>query len=59
MHVEKNVCGSLIGTPININGKTKDGLNAYLDLIEINIWGKLAPIKLGKRTYLLECMALN
>ena len=28
MHVEKNVCDSLIGTLLNINGKTKDGLNA-------------------------------
>jgi len=44
MHVEKNVCDSLIGTLLNINGKTKDGLNARLDLIEINIRGELAPI---------------
>jgi len=26
MHVEKNVCDSLIGTLLNIKGKTKDGL---------------------------------
>jgi len=52
MHVEKNVCDSLIGTLLNINGKTKDGLNARLDLIEINIQGELAPIEMGKRTYL-------
>ena len=25
MHVEKNVCDSLIGTLLNIKGKTKDG----------------------------------
>jgi len=37
MHVEKNVCDSLIGTLLNINGKTNDGLNARLDLIEMNI----------------------
>ena len=37
MHVENNVCDSLIGTLLNINGKTKDGLNARLDLIEMNI----------------------
>jgi len=37
MHIEKNVCDSLIGTLLNINGKTKDGINARLDLIEINI----------------------
>jgi len=52
MHVEKNVCDSLIGTLLNINGKTKDGLNARLDLIDMNIRGELAPIEMGKRTYL-------
>jgi len=51
MHVEKNVCDSLVGTLLNINGKTMDGLNAYLDLIEMNIRGELAPIEMGKRTY--------
>nr|CAE05178.2 OSJNBa0013A04.15 [Oryza sativa Japonica Group] len=28
MHVEKNVCESLVGLMLNIPGKTKDGLNA-------------------------------
>ncbi|XP_074283940.1 uncharacterized protein LOC141608493 [Silene latifolia] len=28
MHVEKNVCDSIIGTLLNITGKTKDGLKA-------------------------------
>jgi len=37
MHVKKNVCDSLIGTLLNINEKMKDGLNARLDLIEMNI----------------------
>jgi len=52
MHVEKNVCGSLICTLLNINRKTKDGLNACLYFIEMNIRGELAPIEMGKRTYL-------
>jgi len=52
MHVEKNVCDSLIDTFLNINGKTKDGLDARLDLIDMNIRGDLAPIQMGKRTYL-------
>jgi len=30
----------------------KDGLNTRLDLIEMNIRGELAPIEMGKRTYL-------
>ena len=51
MHVKKNVCDNLIGTLLNINGKTKDDLNARLDLIEMNIRGELAPIEMGKRAY--------
>jgi len=47
MHVD-----SLTATLLNINGKTKDGLNAHLDLIEMNMRGKLAPIDMGKSTYL-------
>jgi len=46
------MCDSLIGALLNIKGKTKDGLNARLDLIEMNIRGDLALIKMGKRTYL-------
>jgi len=52
MYFKKNVCDILIGTLFNINGKTNDGLNACLDLIEMNIRGELAPIEMGKCTYL-------
>ena len=52
MHVEKNVCDNLIGTLLNINRKTNDGLNARLDLIKMNIRGKLTLILMGKCTYL-------
>ncbi|RVW62174.1 hypothetical protein CK203_062575 [Vitis vinifera] len=37
MHIEKNVCESIIGTLFNIPGKTKDGLNARLDLVEMGL----------------------
>jgi len=37
MHVEKNVCDSVIGTLLNIQGKTKDGLNTRQDLVEMRI----------------------
>ena len=43
MHIEKNMCDNLIGTFMNIKGKTKDGVNACLDLIEMNIREELAP----------------
>ena len=35
MHIEKNVFENLIGTLLDIDSKTKDGLNARLDLAEI------------------------
>jgi hypothetical protein len=44
MHVEKNVCDSLLGLLLNMPGKTKDGLNARLDLQEMNIHSELQPI---------------
>nr|GFC40097.1 hypothetical protein [Tanacetum cinerariifolium] len=37
MHVEKNVCESLVGTLLNVPGKTNDGMNARLDLAELGI----------------------
>ena len=37
MHVEKNVCDSLIGTFLNIKGKTKDGLKYFQDLVDMGI----------------------
>ena len=37
MHIEKNVCESIIGTLLNILGKTKDGLNTHLDLMEMGL----------------------
>ncbi|KAL6347804.1 hypothetical protein AAG906_026333 [Vitis piasezkii] len=37
MHIEKNVCESIIGTLFNIPGKTNDGLNARLDLVEMGL----------------------
>ncbi|CAM8972690.1 unnamed protein product [Rhodiola kirilowii] len=43
MHVEKNICESLLGTLLNIPGKTKDGVKARLDMLEMNIRTKLAP----------------
>jgi len=53
MHVEKNVCDSLIGLLLNIKGKTKDGINARKDMVEMEIRPRLAPVERDdKRTYL-------
>jgi hypothetical protein len=37
MHVEKNVCEALIGTLLDIPGKTKDTINAWMDLEEMKM----------------------
>jgi hypothetical protein len=52
MHIEKNVCESLVGTLLNIPGKSKDGVNARLDLVELGLRTDLAPVVHGKRTFL-------
>jgi hypothetical protein len=37
IHVEKNVCKALVGTLLDIPGKTKDTLNAWMDLEEMKL----------------------
>jgi hypothetical protein len=37
MHVEKNVCESLIGTLLNMNGKTRDHGHARADMKKMRI----------------------
>ncbi|RVW18016.1 hypothetical protein CK203_112664 [Vitis vinifera] len=49
---EKNVCESIIGTVLNIPGKTKDGVKSRLDLLEMGLRPGLAPTFGLKRTYL-------
>ena len=45
MHIEKNICDSLIGTLLNIQGKIKDSVNSRLDLVNLGIREELAPIE--------------
>ncbi|TYK04901.1 hypothetical protein E5676_scaffold143G001050 [Cucumis melo var. makuwa] len=44
MHIEKNVCMNIVGTLLDISGKSKDGMNSRLDLVEMNIRPELAPM---------------
>ena len=37
MHIEKNVCESILGTLLDIPGKSKDGLSSHLDLVNLGI----------------------
>ena len=48
---KKNVYDSIIGTLLN-KGKTKDGINARKDLVEMGFQLELQPQPHGKRTYL-------
>ena len=52
MHIEKNICESIIGTLLNVIGKTKDGLKSRLDILEMGLRPDLAPRFGLKRTYL-------
>ncbi|XP_074369131.1 uncharacterized protein LOC141710015 [Apium graveolens] len=44
MHIEKNICDSVLGTLLNIGGKTKDHIKARYDLQESGIRKVLHPI---------------
>ncbi|KAI5352122.1 hypothetical protein L3X38_005013 [Prunus dulcis] len=48
MHIEKNVCDSIIGTLLEIPGKNKDGIAARLDLLNMGVKTDLQP-KYGER----------
>ena len=51
-HIKKNVCDSLLGIFLNIQEKTKDGIETRLDLIEMDVRKELAPKVSKKQTYL-------
>ncbi|KAK1417966.1 hypothetical protein QVD17_27102 [Tagetes erecta] len=52
MHIEKNVCDSLLGLLLDIPGKTKDGINVRRDMEEMGIRKELAPVEKGRRIFL-------
>ncbi|GKA44432.1 putative transposase-associated domain-containing protein, partial [Tanacetum coccineum] len=52
MHVEKNVAESLVGTLLNVPGKTKDGVNARLDLAELGVKPELFVVQEEDKTTL-------
>ncbi|KAI5337397.1 hypothetical protein L3X38_016668 [Prunus dulcis] len=52
MHIEKNVCDSIIGTLLEIPGKNKDGIAARLDLLNMGDKTDLQPEYGEKRTRL-------
>ncbi|KAL6279600.1 hypothetical protein ACE6H2_016481 [Prunus campanulata] len=52
MHIEKNVCDSIIGTLLEIPGKNKDGIAAWLDLLNMGVKIDLQPEYGERRTRL-------
>ncbi|XP_019252797.1 PREDICTED: uncharacterized protein LOC109231602 [Nicotiana attenuata] len=44
MHIEKNICDSILGTLLEIDGKSKDHVNSRYDLQEMGIRKELQPI---------------
>ncbi|GKB55208.1 hypothetical protein Tco_0905961 [Tanacetum coccineum] len=52
MHVEKNVAESLVGTLLYVLGKTKDGVNARLDLVELGVKPELFAMQEEDKTTL-------
>ncbi|XP_042946082.1 uncharacterized protein LOC122279468 [Carya illinoinensis] len=49
MHIEKNICDNILGTLMNITGKTKDHVNARRDLSNLNIRKELQLNQDGQR----------
>ncbi|XP_052117337.1 uncharacterized protein LOC107489344 isoform X2 [Arachis duranensis] len=49
MHIEKNICDNVLGTLMDIPGKTKDNLNSRLDMEELGIKKDLHPIREGEK----------
>jgi hypothetical protein len=59
MHVQKNVFDSLIGILLDAKGKTKEGLNSHLDLVNLGIKKELHPIPQPNGKYLLLISSYN
>ncbi|XP_004309893.1 PREDICTED: uncharacterized protein LOC101315112 [Fragaria vesca subsp. vesca] len=53
MHIEKNCCDAILGTLLNILGKTKDGAASHLDMVDMGIRTDLKPTAGLKR---LSCL---
>jgi len=55
MHIKKNICDSVLGTLMNIDGKTKDTYKARLDLREMGIRKELHLQRNGATTTIATC----
>ncbi|KAL3654822.1 hypothetical protein CASFOL_000608 [Castilleja foliolosa] len=53
MHTENDICESILGTLMNVEGKTKDTVKARLDLEDMKIRKKLHLIKKNNDKYVM------
>ncbi|KAL3629962.1 hypothetical protein CASFOL_026274 [Castilleja foliolosa] len=53
MHTEKNICENILGTLMNVEGKTKDTVKARLDLEDMKIRKELHLIKKSNDKYVM------
>jgi hypothetical protein len=61
MHIKKNVMDNILGTILDIKGKTKDNLAARLDLQEMGLRPKLHPFRAANgKTYMpVACHSMS
>ncbi|KAF5465155.1 hypothetical protein F2P56_015186 [Juglans regia] len=60
MHIEKNICDSILGTLMNIPGKSKDNINSRRDLANLGIRKELHLMQQGDRCAMPHaCFTLN
>jgi len=52
MHTEKNVYGNIVNTFLDVDKRSKDNLNARLDLQEMGIRPDLHPLIEGNKAYI-------
>ena len=60
MHIEKNICDSIVGILLSIDSKSKDNMNSRLDLQAMGIRDQLHHIEGGNRVILpTACYSLT
>jgi len=52
MYIEKNIYENILGTLLDVKGKSKDGLNSREDLQDMVIRPDLHPVEKGDKFYL-------
>src|SRR5947207_4445486 len=59
MHVEKNVCDSILGILLDIKGKAKEGIKSRKDFVHLNIRHELHPEERANGKYYLPVASYN